>query len=466
MAATYKTEIAAVSQKATKSFQGNFCLGKGFVRGYFFRRCAGPETMTEIRHAESFATARVKTLVAVMFCYLFYYTGRQSFGFAIPGITQELGLTKAQLGWCSTAMLWAYAIGQAINGQLADRFGGKTLMTLGGILSFVMNVITSFAGGLFAIKVPWALNGFAQSLGWAPGSRILSNWWEKQHRGVVYGWYLFAAGMSSVVTFGLCTLVLKSGLDWRWIFRLPVILMLVGSVVFWLVAKEKPQDAGHAPLPDEPGESPVVNDDVGSGPELSVWDRYRTGLTNVPFMIGCMSIGFQNLARYGLLIWVPVHFLGKGFDKNSGTMWVSMALPIGMALGAVSAGLISDSVFKGKRSSAIIIFLFLAAIFAGGLSLLPHESVLAIPLLFLAGFFVYGPQSGYWALCPDLLGRRLAGTGTGIMNFFAYLFAGLGEPLIGKMIDQRGGDTSVIFTVIAVACALGAILMSFIRKTA
>jgi sugar phosphate permease len=39
-------------------------------------------------------------LLAVSFCYLFYYTGRQTFGFAIPGIQKELGLSKenARLG--------------------------------------------------------------------------------------------------------------------------------------------------------------------------------------------------------------------------------------------------------------------------------------------------------------------------------------------------------------------------------
>ena len=159
--------------------------------------------MTEPHHQTGFANARVKTLLAVMFCYLFYYTGRQNFGFAIPGMSEELGLSKTQLGWCSTALLWAYAIGQAINGQLADRFGGRKLMTLGGMLSFVMNWVTSFAGGLAGVLVPWAGNGFVQSMGWAPGSRILSNWWDRIHRGRVYGWYVFAAGMSSVVTFGL-----------------------------------------------------------------------------------------------------------------------------------------------------------------------------------------------------------------------------------------------------------------------
>lgn len=197
---------------------------------------------------------------------------------------------------------------------------------------------------------------------------------------------------------------------------------------------------------------------------LSIWQRYRVGLTCVPFLLGCFSIGFQNLARYGLLVWVPVHLLGTDWDKgNSPMRWVAMALPLGMAIGAVSAGWMSDRVFKGRRSSAIVIFLFLAAIFAGLTSQVPRESHWSLPLLFLTGFFVYGPQSGYWALCPDLLGRRFAGTGIGIMNFCAYLFAGLGEPLIGALIEHAH-TTSIAFTVIAVACAAGASLMLFVRR--
>jgi OPA family glycerol-3-phosphate transporter-like MFS transporter len=416
--------------------------------------------MTETANEQAFKQARVRTLLAVMFCYLFYYTGRQNFGFAIPGISEELGLSKAQLGWCSTALLWSYAIGQAINGQLADRFGGRSLMTLGGLLSFVMNWITSFAGGLAGVLVPWAGNGFVQSMGWAPGSRILSNWWDRIHRGRVYGWYVFAAGMSSVVTFGLAAVAVDHG--WRWIFRGPVFLMLLGCFVFWLVVRERPSKAGFADLPEEPE---TAREKLHLERHLTWWERYKRGFTCTPFLFGCAAIGFQNLARYGLLIWVPVHFLGDDW-KNSPYKWVSIALPVGMAFGAVSAGWISDRVFGGRRALPVVIFLGAAAACAGGMAVLDRSSWLALPLLFLTGFFVYGPQSAFWALCPDLLGKRLAGTGTGMMNFFAYLFAGLGEPLIGHLIESNHRSTHMIFPVVAVACALGAILMSFIRKTA
>jgi len=109
------------------------------------------------------------------------------------------------------------------------------------------------------------------------------------------------------------------------------------------------------------------------------------------------------------------------------------------------------------------LFLTLASYFAGSMYFLDHASPLALPLLFLTGFFVYGPQSAFWALCPDLLGKRFAGTGTGMMNFFAYLFAGLGEPLIGALIEHHH-STRMVFPVVATACLLGTISMSFARN--
>lgn len=404
---------------------------------------------------------RVITLMLVMFCYLFYYTGRQTFGFAIPGMERELGLSKVELGWCGTALLWSYALGQGVNGQLADRLGGRNMMALGGILSCALNWVLSFARGLPGIIVPWGLNGLAQSMGWAPGSRILSNWWDKQHRGVVYGWYLFAAGCSSIVAYGLAKWM--SGYDWRWIFRFPVLLMLVGSVIFWLFVRDRPSERGLENLPDHDDDSPQEEAEAAEvARNETVRERYMVALGNLPFMLGSFSIGFQSLARYGLLIWVPVHFLGDNWKETGEGSWLSLWLPVGMAVGAISSGWISDKVFGGNRSRVIILFLTLAAVCAWGMHLLPRYSAAVIPMLFMTGFFVYGPQAGYWALCPDLLGRRHTGTGTGVMNFVAYLFAGIGEPTIGHFIEDTG-KTSVIFQIVAFACVLGALTMFSIR---
>ena len=414
----------------------------------------------------AFLRARRWSMGAVMFCYLFYYTGRQTFGFAIPGIQAELGLEKQTLGWISAAMLWAYAAGQMINGNLGDKFGGRRMMCLGAVASFVLNWVTSFGIGFKSLATAWGMNGLAQSMGWAPGSRLVSNWFGAHERGRAFGMYVLAAGLSSVLSFITSLIVLDVlHLDWRWIFRLPVVLMLLGGLVVWFIARDRPSAAGFADLSDEAGPQ------TAAAATETTWQRYGVALKNGRLLLAGFAIGFQNTVRYGLLIWVPVYFLGKDFKDDSLGKWISIALPVGMALGAVTSGWISDRFCNSRRSGVIASFMILAAVSAVGMYLLPPGHLLGLPVLFLAGFFAYGPQSVFWALAPDLLGRARSGTAVGVMNFFAYAMAGLGEPLIGWMVQHNPfaatpgvENVALVFPLVAIFALCSATLALLIRR--
>ncbi|MDV2116518.1 MFS transporter [Alcaligenes faecalis] len=415
----------------------------------------------------SFRKAQWRMLLAAMFCYLFFYTGRQTFGFAIPGLQEEFGFSSASLGWVSAVLLWAYAVGQAINGNLADKYGGRRIMTAGAVLSCGANWIASFATGFFSLLIPWGANGYFQALGWAPGSRLISNWWGISERGRAYGLYVFAAGCASILSYVTSMVVIDvMQLDWRWIFRLPVLLMLVGGIVFYLVARERPEDMGFEPLAD----TGVANADDASkaleGEAETSWQRYKAVLKNKRLLIAALSLGFQNAARYGLIVWVPVHFLGVDWKSGDGLIdpkWITIALPVGMAVGALSNGWISDRLFGSKRYLAIMLYTGLGALMSLWMWSLPVHSSLGLVALFLCGFFVYGPATSFWALCPDLVGAKRSGTATGVMNFSSYLFAGLAEPMIGSVLDSTG-DTSLIFVIVLIACACSALVALFIRR--
>ncbi|NCF94076.1 MAG: MFS transporter [Verrucomicrobiaceae bacterium] len=409
----------------------------------------------------TYKATKWRMLLATMVCYLCYYTGRQTFGFAIPGIEEELGISKTMLGWASAGLLWAYAVGQAINGQLGDRIGGRRMMPLGAVLSTGLNWVVSFGQSVVGIGLPWLVNGFAQSMGWAPGSRLISNWWSGEQRGQVYGLYVFAAGCSSVLAYLTSNAVLEMGLSWRWIFRGPVLLLFGVGILYYFVARDRPRDLGFDHEDGEPEAGSATNDTV----ELSesAIAKYKVVLSKSRFLFGCVAIGLQNLARYGLLVWVPVHFLGENWKEPGGTKWLSVFLPIGMAVGALANGWISDRVFHGNRSKAIVSFLSLAAVSSLIMWMLPVNHPLVIPALFTTGFFVYGPQASFWALCPDTFGTQRAGTATGVMNFFAYLFAGAGEPLIGWLIDSQG-NTAIVFIVVAGATTLSALFALVIKR--
>jgi MFS transporter, OPA family, glycerol-3-phosphate transporter len=405
--------------------------------------------------------AQWSMLLSVMFCYLFFYTGRQNLGFAVKGMQEQLAYSATTIALLNSAMLLGYGAGQAINGNLADIFGARKMVACGAVLSVILNWAFSFSMEAEWAAILWGLNGLAQSAAWPAMNRLLVNWWPRQERGKAIGLYLLSAGFSSSLTFALCILLLgafPAHDGWRWIFRLPVSLMLVGAAVFWMVARDRPQDLGFPPLPyDSQAEPPAPSTE-------SSLARYRHVLSNRAFLLACLSIGCESLARYGLLSWVPVHFLGSNWRANPGAGWITMGLPLGMAVGALSAGLVADRWCPERRGRMVCFLMTAAAAVTLLLTLAPATGTpLAFVLLAASGFLVYAPQASYWALCPALVGRERAGTATGLMDSVAYAFAAGGQIIIGRAIDATQNTTAAFF-VIGAACVVGALVILPVRK--
>jgi len=394
----------------------------------------------------AFRRAQWRILLATSFCYLFYYTGRQNFGWAITGLRDDLGLSNAQLGWITGAGLVCYGAGQVVSGYLGDRLGGRRMVTLGALASCGLNWVTSFGRGFWSLALPWALNGYAQSMGFAPASRLIASWWGAGERGRAFGVFTFAAGFSSVVTFAGAIWILGR-LSWPWLFRLPVLLLPVGGLVFYALARDHPGELGFpTPAGPEPRDSPQA---LREGFRMLVADRR--------FLVASLGFGFTNWARLGLLAWVPVHFLGPTWKTDPAGVWVTIALPVGMALGALTAGYAADRFAGGQHTRLIAGSLTLASAAALTLTAVPHEALgLGIVLLFLGGFCVFGPIASFTALAAERLDRRFVGTGVGVLNAVGYAVAALGDPIMGTVID-RSGRTASVFVVTAVVCLAGAV---------
>jgi OPA family glycerol-3-phosphate transporter-like MFS transporter len=391
-------------------------------------------------------------LLATSLCYLVYYTGRQNLGWAIPGLRAELGLSATEIGWISAAGLVFYGAGQLVSGHVADRAGGRRLVALGAVLSCLLNWLTSFGGGFWSLAVPWALNGYAQSMGFAPASRLIAAWWAPPERGRAFGIFNFAAGFSSVVTFATAALVL-AWLPWRWVFRLPVLLLLGGAVVVWLLARDHPSEPRLSTGEDE-GRPTSLPSGADGDASVSFGARLRSAFGNRPFLFASLGFGFANWARIGLLVWVPSHLIGAGAASGHAIAWIPLALPVGMAVGALVEGDAADRFLGGNHPRLIVLSLLLAAVATLGLMAVPPDGR-SLGLLLVAGFLVFGPFPSFTVLGAELLGPRAVGAGVGFMNAVGYAAAALGDVIMGAVIDATG-RTAAIFAVAAGVCVLGA----------
>ena len=391
-------------------------------------------------------------LLATSACYLVYYTGRQNLGWTIPGLRTELGLSATEIGWISGAGLIVHGTAQLVSGHIADRVGGRRLVALGAVASCALNWVTSFGTGFWSLAIPWALNGCAQSMGFAPASRLLATWWAPRERGRAFGVINFAAGFSSVLTYGAAAFVL-TWLSWRWVLRLPVLLLLAGAAVVWLFTRDRPEELGLPPGVDEGSLGPLAGPAATVGVVASLGSLLRAAFANPPFLLASLGFGFANWARLGLLVWVPSHLLTAGVAGSPA--WIPLALPVGMAVGALFGGYAVDRFLGGDHPRMIVVSLTLAAGAAIGLLAAPPDGVGRL-LLFAVGFLVFAPFPSFTVLGAELLGPRSVGAGVGFMNGMGYGTAALGDVITGAVVDATGG-TGAVFAVAAAACVLGAV---------
>ena len=129
---------------------------------------------------------RKRVFISLWIAYASFYLCRVNMSIAIPGILEEYNLTKTAMGAVLTALFFAYAVGQFINGQLGDKFGARKLLTFGAIVSAILNLIFAVLPGIVSLMaLVWGLNGYFQSMGWSPATKTIANWFPLKMRGKI-----------------------------------------------------------------------------------------------------------------------------------------------------------------------------------------------------------------------------------------------------------------------------------------
>src|SRR4029077_12155864 len=95
-------------------------------------------------HPPGYRPRRGLNWVFIGLLYTSFYLCRYNFSIANGAISKEFGYNKADIGAIITTALLAYALGQIVNGLLADRVGGKAAMLIGAAGTVIMNTLFGF----------------------------------------------------------------------------------------------------------------------------------------------------------------------------------------------------------------------------------------------------------------------------------------------------------------------------------
>jgi MFS family permease len=356
-------------------------------------------------------------------------------------VIEELGLSRAQGGLMASLTLGASAVGGLVFGIVADKLGRTRALSLSILLYSVFTFACGFAQNVWQFATFRILLGLGMGGEWASGATLVSETWPEQHRGKALGimqsCWAIGYGLAAVVV----AIVLPT-FGWRAVFFVGILPALF---TFWIRRSVK---------------------------EPEMWTRQKAVAHNssdrkFPLRLAIFLTGMNAatmFAWWGLNLWVPSYLSlpstqgGVGLSTETMAMFV-VAMQVGMWLGYVTFGFISDSL--GRRPTYIG-YLVIAALLVWIYGMVREPIALLLLGPFVA-FFGTGYFSGFGAVASEIFPTSIRATALGVTYNSGRLLSAVAPFIVGSMAQRRGFGPA--FTLTAFAFLAAALLWIGIPET-
>ena len=375
------------------------------------------------------------------------------FSLTLASVIKDLGLTKTQAGALGSITLLGGAVGGLMFGHVADRFGRTRALMASVLIYSVFTAACGLSQTLWQFAIFRALLGLGMGGEWASGAALVSETWSTKYRGRALGfmqssWAIGFAAAAIVVGFVL------PRYGWRAVFFVGVLPAFFTLWVRRNVEEPEVWSAQHARRTDlrELPSSRARFTDMFRGPMLGT-----TAI--VTFMNACALFGW-----WGLNGWIPAYLslpsAQGGVGLSTATMsWFIVAMQVGMWLGYVSFGYISDVV---GRKRVYVAYLLMASV------LLPLYGSMSVPVVLLllgpfVAFFGTGFFSGFGAVTAEIYPTAIRASAQGFTYNIGRIASAAAPFTVGRLATTHGFSTAFMIT--GVAYLLGAIAWTWIPET-
>ena len=420
---------------------------------------------------------RIRAFVSTWTCYAGLYFCRKAFYVVKPELTAKVGLSASTLAHVGVVYLIAYAIGEFNSAAVGSRIGARRLLLTGMAISLGCNVAFGFANNAWTFMAFMALNGLAQATGWSGNVGTMAHWFRREERGQVMGVWSTCYQVGGALASGSAAFLLGLA-GWRWSFWGASMVLGAVWLLFYALQRNRPEDVGLAPLEEEapkpaPSPTPAADGsepvDAAAGSRAAADARREAASApqgfNRQLIVTIVMMGtfyfFVKFIRYALWSWAP-YFLKLNFglaSDNAG--YFSTLFDVFGFFGVITAGFISDRVFKGRRTTISLIMMIGLTMSTVGLWVLGSESLLAFGISFSAvGFMLYGPDSlltGAGAI--DVGSRKYAIAAAGIINGMGSCGSVVQELVVGRMYDKNPTHLAPILLALVLSASVATALI-------
>ena len=425
---------------------------------------------------------RLKVFTSTWLTYFGFYFCRKAF-YAVKGtLAQDLMIDETQLGYIGFTYLLCYTIGQFTAAGTGRIFGARNLLLIGMATSLITNIIFGFAANVWTITVFMGVNGLAQATGWPSTVGVMANWTTRSERGTLMGVWATCYQFGGVAATAWAAWWLSMQ-GWRGaFFAASSILTLIWFYVYFFV-RNKPEDVGLTL--DDPDDQTTPDDVDSTDNEIAEDGKmFSEGVMHTVLLVGSFYF-FVKFVRYALWSWAPF-LLDTQFGLDADTAgYMSTLFDLFGFAGALTAGVVSDRYFNGRRTTISILMLMGMVIgctilyWAGTMASNPAFGSDLVLLtcgagLSMIGFMLFGPDSlltGAGAM--DLGSKKSALAAAGIINGMGSVGSMAQEIILPKVMEYSKDGvefagigftaTEATFAVLIVASALSICPLLIVR---
>lgn len=401
---------------------------------------------------------RIRIFYSMFIGYALYYFTRKSFTFAMPGLIEDLHLTKGDLGLLGSILYISYAVSKFASGILSDRSNSRYFMALGLILTGVFNIFFGLSSSLVLLAIFWGLNGWFQGFGWPPCARFLTHWYSQNERGSWWSSWNVSHNIGAFVI----PFIIGASLylfDWRMAMYVPGAICILGGFFLINRLRDTPQSLGLPPIEVFRNDYGGVNKSDLDGKRASTREiLVECVLKNKYIWMLSIAYFFVYIVRTGFNDWTALFLIEqKGYSRLASTGSISL-FEAGGFFGSLAAGWASDRLFAAKRGPVNVLFaigMLVSTLFfwfvPGGFPWLDSCAI------FVIGFMVFGPQMLIGVAAAELSHKKAAATSTGFAGCFAYMGAACAGYPLGTITQNIGWDG--FFWAMIICCMVSVLLL-------
>ena len=211
----------------------------------FFK--TGPDAprlqLTKEQLKKIYESRRWKVFMGIWIGYGIFYVNRLGFSIVKKPIIEAGFLNADQLGKIGSITLIGYALGKFFNGVLADSSNIRKFLSVGLMITALINLAVGFTTAFWMFFVLWGFNGWFQATGCGPCVVTMSQWFGKKERATLYGVWSAAHAIGELFTF-ICFSLVVSYFGWRAGFGAAAVVGLAMAAGLVILLADRPETLG------------------------------------------------------------------------------------------------------------------------------------------------------------------------------------------------------------------------------